>query len=300
MAGATLLLVDGHAFAYRAFYAIQRLTNSRGEHTNAVFGFAKMVRKLRAERQPDLGAVVMDCGQPTKRLERLPTYKAQRKPMPEELSAQMPWIREFIEASRMPVIEKDGIEADDIIATLAMQAESGKVAVAIATSDKDFMQIVREGIVLLNPAARDAQPVDAAKVRERYGVSPGQIVDLLSLTGDSVDNIPGVPGVGEKTAAALLREFGSVAALYERLEEVSNDKLRQKLSEHRERVELNRDLVRLDTAVALEVHAIALKLAQPDYPRLLALCDRLEFRGLKEEIRRESEKDANLEFKLGA
>lgn len=300
MAKSPLLLVDGHSFAYRAFYAIQRLSNSRGEPTNAVFGFAKMVRKLVADQQPALGAVVMDLGQPTKRLEQLPTYKAQRKPMPDDLRAQIPVIREFMEASRVPVIEKDGCEADDIIATLAMQARSEGVAVAIATSDKDFMQIVQEGIILLNPAAKDALPVDAAKVRERYGVAPEQIVDLLSLTGDAVDNIPGVPGVGEKTAAALLQQFGSLEALYQRLNEVSSDKLRQKLAENRERVELNRALVRLDTAVALDLHANTLKLARPDYPRLLALCDRLEFRSLKEEIRRESEADANPEFPLGA
>jgi len=295
-----LLLVDGHSFAYRAFYAIQRLSNSKGQPTNAVYGFAKMVRKLIQEHKPTHGAVVMDLGEPVKRIEKLVTYKSQRKPMPDDLSSQIPLIKAFAESSRIPLIEKDGIEADDIIATLALQAKQEGMTVAIATSDKDFMQIVDDSIMLLNPAAKDSGCVDAAAVKARYNVTPAQMIDFLSLQGDAVDNIPGVPGVGEKTAATLLQQFGSLDALYQRIAEVREEKLRLKLQEHRARVDLNRELVRLDTAVPLDLKPPQLILPRPDFAMLIALCERLEFRSLKEEVERESRRDANPEFSLGA
>lgn len=298
MSGQKLLLVDGHSFAYRAFYAIQRLSNSKGQATNAVFGFAKMVRKLLQEHKPTHAAVVMDLGEPVKRLEKLGTYKAQRKPMPDDLRSQVPIIREFVVHSSIPLVEKDGVEADDIIATFAAQAKREGITVAIATSDKDFMQLVDDTVFLLNPAAKDDARVDASAVKARYGVTPGQIIDFLSLQGDSVDNIPGVPGVGEKTAASLLQKFGSLQVLYESIEQVEG-KLRQKLVEHRARVELNRALVTLDTAIPLDLDVGNLKWGRPDYPRLIALLEALEFRSLTEEVRRESQKDANPEFTLG-
>src|ERR1051325_4843520 len=178
MAQARLLLVDGHSFAYRAFFAIQRLSNSKGEPTNAVYGFAKMVRKLLQDHKPTAAAVVMDLGEPVKRLERLKEYKAQRKPMPDDLSSQLPLIQEFTKVSRIPLVEKDGVEADDIIATLALQARLLKMEVAIATSDKDFMQLVDDSISLLNPASKEAARIDATGVRARYQVIPSQIIDF--------------------------------------------------------------------------------------------------------------------------
>lgn len=294
-----LLLVDGHSFAYRAFYAIQRLSNAKGQPTNAVFGFAKMVRKLMQEHHPTHCAIVMDLGEPVKRLEKLGTYKAHRKPMPDDLKTQIPMIREFVQSSQISLLEKDGVEADDIIATVALQAKREGIPVAIATSDKDFMQLVDDTICLLNPAARETPRVDAAAVQARYLVAPGQIIDFLSLQGDAVDNIPGIPGVGEKTAASLLQKFGSLANLYQQLDQVSDVKLRQKLLDHRERVELNRELVRLDSAIPLDRSPGDLKVQPPDYPKLIALLERLEFRSLTEEVRRESQKNANPEFSLG-
>jgi len=295
----TLLVVDGHSFAYRAFFAIQRLSNSKGEATNAVFGFAKMVRKLLQEHKPSHGAIVMDLGEPVKRMEKLGTYKAQRKPMPDDLCSQIPWIHEFAKVSRVPLIERDGVEADDIIATLAVQAKQEEIKALIATSDKDFMQIVDGSIVLLNPAVKDGGVIDAAAVRARYGVAPAQIVDFLSLQGDSVDNIPGVPGVGEKTAASILNQFGPLDRLLEEPDRLADARLRQKLLDHRAQIELNRELVRLDTAVPLDVTLKQLALSGPDYPALIAWCARLEFRSLGEEIRRESQQASNPEFSLG-
>lgn len=294
------MLVDGHSFAYRAFFAIRRLNNSKGQPTNAVYGFAKMVRKLLQEQKPTHGAVVMDRGLPAKRLEQLPTYKAQRKPMPEDLGSQIPLIEEFVESSSLHLIQKESIEADDIIATLAKQGQREGMEVAIATSDKDFMQLVGGPVVLLNPAAKEAAAIDKEAVKKRYGVEPEQIVDLLSLTGDSVDNVPGVPGVGEKTAAALLQQFGSVDRLFADLAQVTNTKLRQKLEDHRAQVEANRKLVSLDSGIDLDVDASQLGLQRPDFRRLIGLCERLEFRSLKEEIQRESQAHANPEFSLGA
>jgi DNA polymerase-1 len=294
-----LLLVDGHAFAYRAFFAIQRLSNSKGEPTNAVYGFAKMLRKMLQEFKPTHAAVVMDKGEPTKRIEKLKTYKAQRKPMPEDLYSQMPQICEFVQASRIPLLEREGEEADDIIATLAVLGRNQGMEVSIATSDKDFMQLVGDRITLLNPAAKETSVINAAAVENRYGVNPGQIVDFLSLQGDSVDNIPGVPGIGEKTAAALLQQFGSLDELYRRLDQMTDGKLREKLREHQPRVQLNRELVKLDTGVDLGVTLDQLVLARPDFPALISLCQRLEFRGLTEEIRRESALDSNPELSLG-
>jgi DNA polymerase-1 len=294
-----LLLVDGHAFAYRAFFAIQRLSNARGEPTNAVYGFAKMLRKLLLEHRPSHGAVVMDLGQPVKRLEKLETYKAQRKPMPADLQSQIPLIKEFVAASGIPLIEKDGVEADDIIATLAQEAKTDGATVLIATSDKDFMQLVGENVSLLNPSARETACVDAAAVEARYGVKPAQIVDFLSLLGDSSDNIPGVPGVGEKTAASLLRQFGSIEDLYRRLAELDDARLRRNLVEHRADVDRNRELVSLDLGVPLDMRSSQLTLRRPDFPALIGLCERLGFRGLTEEIRREATSQASPELSLG-
>jgi DNA polymerase-1 len=299
MAQARLLLVDGHSFAYRAFFAIQRLSNSKGQPTNAVYGFAKMVRKLIQDHQPTHAAVVMDLGEPVKRLEKLGVYKAQRKPMPDDLKSQIPLIHEFASVSRIPLIEKDGIEADDIIATLAVQANASGISVAIATSDKDFMQLVGDSIYLLNPAANEAKRIDAEAVRARYGVAPNQIIDLLSLRGDSIDNIPGVPGVGPKTAASLLQQFGSLDQLYLGLEQVSDPKLRQKLLEHKDQIQLNRELVRLDTGLSLQVTPDQLALGHPDYSGLIAFCERMEFRTLREEIQRDSLKESDAELTLG-
>ncbi len=294
-----LLLVDGHSLAYRAFYAIQRLSNSKGQPTNAIFGFARIVRKLIQEQSPTHGAVALDLGEPVARLAKLESYKAHRKPMPEDLRSQIPLIREFLSCSRIAVIEKEGVEADDIIATLASQARVASFTVAIATSDKDFMQIVDDSIVLLNPASKEGASVDAAAVKTRYGVTPSQMVDFLSLQGDSVDNIPGVPGVGAKTAATLLQNFESLDRLYDRLGEVADAKLRQKLEEHRPRVELNRQLVRLETAVPLDIQPGQLGLGPPAFAPLIAFFERLEFRSLTEEVRRDASQAGNPELSLG-
>src|SRR6185503_6264728 len=210
---ARLLIVDGHAYAYRAFHAIRELRSPAGQPTNAIYGFIKMLAKMRARLSPSHLIVVWDGGLSAERMAALPEYKAQRPEMPADLGQQIDEIIRYLEAANIASFCRDGVEADDYIACLARRAHNADMDVVIASSDKDFMQLVLPGIGLLNPNDKTETVWTADQVRAKTGVEPSQIVDWLSLLGDSVDNIPGVPGVGPKTAADLLPQFGSVAAL---------------------------------------------------------------------------------------
>jgi DNA polymerase-1 len=240
-----LLIIDGHAYAYRAFFAIRELRSPEGRPTNAIFGFVKMVEKMRAGLRPEYMAVIWDGGLSAERLALLPEYKAQRPETPVELTAQFDEIAAYLRAAGVASLRRDGVEADDLIASLARQAVRAGLSVVIASADKDFMQLVSERVGLLNPNTTSETVWTAAQVREKTGVDPGQIVDWLSLMGDSVDNIPGVPGVGAKTAASLLGQFGTVAGLLARLAEVKSERLRAVLAGAADLVRRNLDMVRL-------------------------------------------------------
>lgn len=240
-----LLIVDGHAYAYRAFHAIRSLRSPGGQPTNAIYGFVKMLAKMRAAVTPTHLVVVWDGGLCAERVAALPEYKAHRPKMPDDLKPQLDEIVAYLEAVGIVSLCEEGVEADDGIAALALKAAETGLAVVIASSDKDFMQLVSEGIGLLNPNDRTEIIWTAEQVRAKTGVAPSQIVDWLSLTGDSVDNVPGVPGVGPKTAAELLNQFGSVRGLYEQLDEVKSEKLRVNLRAATDVVRRNRELVRL-------------------------------------------------------
>jgi len=283
-----LLLVDAFSLIYRAFYAIRVLNAPDGSPVNAIFGFTKMLRKLLATRAPTHCAVVFDCGAPRRRLALLPAYKEQRPPTPPALEAQLPGIHEMIEALRLPIAGIEGEEADDIVATLAVQAAEKQFDVLIASQDKDFFQIVGPRIRLLRPDTADAEPLDAAGVVARFGVKPEQFVDYLSLVGDSVDNIPGVPGVGPKTAAELLRRHGSVDELLACAGTVDKPKLRASLLGAAERLRLNRNLIRLETDMALPWTLEALKVRPPEQDRLRELFARYGFRSLLAELEKQS------------
>ncbi len=216
----SLLLVDGHAYAYRAFHAIRDLSSPAGQPTNAIFGFVKAVLGLSSSLAPTHLAVVWDGGLASERLALLPEYKAQRPPMPAALAAQLDGMVAWLEASRIVSFCQDGVEADDAIATLACREASDRARVVIASADKDFMQLVSPRIGLLNPNDKTVRIWSAEDVVAKTGVTPDQVVDWLCLVGDAVDNIPGVPGVGAKTASALLGEFGSCRRL---LEEARSD-----------------------------------------------------------------------------
>ena len=285
-----LLIIDGHAYAYRAFHAIRDLRSPDGRPTNAVFGFVKMLAKLRATVEPTHSIVVWDGGLSAERIARLPEYKAQRPGMPDDLKSQLDEIVHYLNAAGVASFCRAGVEADDYIACLARRAADAGMTVVIASSDKDFMQLVSARVGLLNPNDKSETVWTDGQVRAKAGVGPSQIVDWLSLTGDTVDNIPGVPGVGPKTAAELLNQFGSVAALYGRLDEVKSERLRTALRGAADAVRRNRELVRLRDDLPCEFLPDALAGKPADADRLRGLYQRWGFKGMLaalEELSRE-------------
>ncbi len=280
----TVLLYDAYALIYRAFFAIRILNGPDGAPVNATYGLTKMLRKMVADHNPSHHAAVFDLGAPQKRLTMLPSYKAQRPPTPPDLERQLPAIREILQALRIPIVEIEGDEADDIIATLAVQAASTGRSALIASSDKDFMQIVGPRIRLLRPDGKETIIVDPEGVKARFGVAPEQMVDLLSLLGISVDNIPGVPGVGEKTAAQLLQTYGTLDNLLAHVSEIAKPKLRDALLASAERLRTNRQLIALQIDLPLPVGLEALRLQPPDTAALAILYRRFGFKSLLAEL----------------
>lgn len=281
-----LLLVDGHYYAYRSFFAIRDLTNTRGEPTNAVFGFVKALRKMLADVQPDAAAVVWDAGLPERRMELLPVYKQQREETPGDLAKQLPVIEEAVTALGLRNVRLDRHEADDLIASYTAAARKKDARVVIATNDKDIYALVGDGVTIYSTNKSDLKdPKDSfallgpAEVEEKWGVPPSRIPDVLALTGDAVDNIPGVEGVGPKTAAKLVREHGSTALLAENPALISNVKLREKVAACADRLRDNLELVRLerDLPLPLTPHELAIV---PDPSAVVALARKCEFRSL--------------------
>lgn len=287
---ARFLIVDGHAYAYRAFYAIRELRGPDGAPTNAIFGFIRMLGRMRAALSPTHGIVVWDGGLSAERTAALPQYKAQRPEMPAELVPQLDEIIRYLDAAGVAAFCREGVEADDYIACLARRAVAVGWQVVIASSDKDFMQLVSPQIGLLNPNDKTETVWTAERVREKTGVGPEQIVDWLALVGDSSDNIPGVPGVGEKTAAKLLQRFGSVSALYQRLDEVESDRLRAALAASAGLVQRNLELVRLKAELDCEFSPEALAFKSPDVARLRELFGRWGFRSMLAELETANQK----------
>jgi DNA polymerase-1 len=276
---ARLLIVDGHAYAYRAFHAIRSLSAPDGSPTNAIFGFIKMCDRLRASLTPSHLAVVWDGGLCAVRMTEHPAYKAQRPPMPDALESQIAQIEEYLQAAGVASLCAEGIEADDWIATLA-QAAAPRMSVVIASSDKDFMQLVNPRIGLINPNDKSEKIWSAADVVAKAGVRPEQIVDWLALIGDAVDNIPGVTGVGPKTAADLLRQFGNIAGIQANLAQVKSERLRHALGTAWDVLERNRRLIGLKP-IEKPVSIDSLVPASPRQEVLLQLFTRWGFRGMK-------------------
>ena len=277
---ARLLIIDGHAYAYRAFYAIRELNSPSGQPTNAIYGFVKMLTKMRAIVEPTHLIVVWDGGLSARRVAALPEYKSQRPEMPDDLSSQLDEIVSYLKSANVASFCREGVEADDYIACLARRAADAGMTVVIASSDKDFMQLVSPRIGLLNPNDKSEAIWADEQVRAKTGVEPSQIVDWLALMGDSVDNIPGVPGVGPKTAADLLKQFGSVAELYERLDEVKSEKLRAALRAAADAVRRNLELIRLHDDLPCEFSPENLAGKPADAGRLRELFRRWGFKGM--------------------
>lgn len=278
-----LLLIDGMSNAYRAFYAIRGLTTSRGRPTNAVFGFIKILLRILEEYRPDYAAIAGDARGPTLRHEEFEDYKAHRKPMPDDLASQLPLIRRAARGYGIPWLEIPGYEADDILAVLAARGRERGLRTFILTGDKDMLQLVDDTVSVISPHG-DGQLYDARAVEERYGVPPSRIGDVLALMGDSIDNVPGVPGIGEKTAVRLLKEYQTLDGVLEHAGEVKNKRVREGLIEYGDRARFSRSLVELKTDAPIEIDWEELRLAPPDREQLRQLFEELEFRQLLDEM----------------
>jgi DNA polymerase-1 len=281
-----LMLLDGFGLVYRGYYALPPLTTSKGELVNGVFGFCSIVLRGFADLRPDYVAVAFDLSGPTFRHEQYAEYKATRTRMPDDLAAQFPKVREVVRALRIPVYEQSGYEADDAIGTLVVQAEAAGLETTIVSVDLDMLQLVSDRTRLMTTRSGVENTViyDPARIRERFGLRPDQMIDYKALKGDPTDNIPGVPGVGEKTAAKLVAEFGSLDALFDRLAEVKPEKLRDKLAEHRDQVFEGRELSRIVRDLPLTLDLGAARLGDYDRDTVLRLFREYEFRTLIERL----------------
>ncbi|MYB19518.1 MAG: DNA polymerase I [Holophagales bacterium] len=281
-----LYLIDGYSTIFRAFYAIRGLSTSTGKPTNAIYGFINMLRKLLREEEPALLGIALDVGRATVRTEAYAEYKANRAPMPEDLKAQMPAIRRAIEAFRIPILELERYEADDVIGTLGRKAQDAGYEVTIVSADKDLFQLVGERVSLLHTGRE--KTYGPALVEQDFGVPPEQVVDVLALVGDKVDNVPGVPGIGQKGAQTLIREHGNLQALLEAASELKRKAYREGLREHADQALLSRELVTIHTDLDVPFEPEALKMESPDYEALADLCREFEFWSLLKELESES------------
>ncbi len=283
-----LFLIDSFGFIFRAYHARARsgappMRTSTGLSTEAVYIFNNMLRKLSKSYAPEYIAAVFESGAPVQRMAEFADYKANRTEMPPDLGDQIPYIRRILDAMRIPILHYAGFEADDVIGTIARRAEEAGMQVVIVSSDKDMMQIVTERISMLNPA-KDDEWYDPAKVKEFLGVTPSQVADLFALKGDSIDNIPGAPGIGDKGAKDLIERFGSVEAALERAAEVERKMYRESLQNNVERIRMSKRLATIDTAVPIEFALDAVRAQEPDVTALKQAYKELEFYSLLKEL----------------
>ncbi len=277
--GKRLFLIDGNAYCYRAYYGVKDLRNSQGQPTNAVYGFIKILDMLIKKEKPDYLAITFDLKAPTFRHQKYEQYKAQRKPMPLELVSQIPLIKEVVRAYNIPLFEKEGFEADDILATISEKAVKEQMLVYIVTGDKDILQLVSAKIKVYN-THKEGLIYDSEKVKEKYGVAPEKIIEVLCLMGDSSDNIPGVPGIGEKTATELIKKFGTLEKVLANIDQIKREATKNALREFAEQARMARELVILDKNVPLEIDFNKLRLKSPDKKKLNEIFTKLEFKSL--------------------
>ena len=280
----SVYLVDGSSYVHRAYHAIRNLSNSRGLPTNAIFGFTRMILKLLDEKKPSYLAVILDAKGPTFRHELFKDYKANRPPMPEALQVQLPYIKRILEGLNVKVLQVEGVEADDVIATLARVGEEEGREVVVISGDKDFRQILSSAVVLWD-TMKDSR-LDYDGFVRRYGLTPPQIIDVMGLAGDPSDNIPGVRGVGEKTALDLVRRFGSLEEVLVRVDELKKERLKENLKLDRERALLSKELVKIERFVPLEENIEDLRVGVPESQKLVEIFEDLEFRDLRERYSR--------------
>lgn len=281
-----LVIIDGNSLINRAFYALPDLINKDGIHTNGVYGFLNMIHKILDDYKPDYLSVAFDIKAPTFRHIEFKEYKAQRKKMPQELAEQIPILKEILDAYGIHRIELEGFEADDLIGTLAKYCSENDFEVLIVTGDRDALQLVSENIkvFITKKGITNLEIYDIEKVNEKYGISPEQIIDFKGLVGDKSDNIPGVPGIGEKTASKLLNQFKTVEELIEKIDNVSSKSVREKIRENAHIALLSKRLATIKTDVPIEIDLNELKLVQPDYDKLLELFKQYGFNSLIKKV----------------
>ncbi len=284
MSDKRLYLIDATAFCYRAFYAISGLSTSFGQPTNAIYGFLNILNKIIKEKKAEYVVACFDVSRDTFRAKKFAEYKIQRPPMPDELGSQIPLIKQIISAYGIKILEKQGYEADDIIATMASKAKEEGFRVTIVSSDKDILQLVDENTVVFNPYKDGGVTYDSAKVLERFGISAALIPDLIALMGDDVDNIPGVHGIGEKTAVELIKNSGSLKELLVGIDKVKKEKIRDALTKNIDIIKLSNELAVLDRQLDVDYDLNDLKISQPDYDELFRLFKYLEFRKLLKDL----------------
>ncbi|HEX9916825.1 MAG TPA: DNA polymerase I [candidate division Zixibacteria bacterium] len=296
-----LFLIDGSALVYRSYFAFIRnpLINSRGENTSAVFGFANSLLKILREQKPDYIAVVFDTPAPTFRHKIYKDYKSTRAKTPPEMVEQLPRIRELVGYMNLPLIEKDGFEADDIIGTLAEQGKKEGLEVFLVTADKDFFQLVDEDIKMVRPSkGKEPEEIyDAKAVKEKFGIEPNQMTDLLGLMGDSSDNIPGVPGIGEKTALELINQFGSLEDVIAGADRISKKKVSQNLKEYAEQARFSKKLVTIDTAAPFKLDLRELSKKDFDSPKLRQFFKEMEFTSFLRELSSDKKEEEKVIYK---
>ncbi len=277
-----IFLIDGHALCYRAFYGISGLANSKGQATNAVFGFTNTLLKILKEYAPSHMAVCFDTGKKTRRQEKFQEYKIQRPSMPEDLISQIPIIKEVIRAYHVPIFELDGYEADDLIATIVHKFKGRNFEVVIASDDKDMYQLVGDGVGIYS--FRHDKIMGVKESEERFGIKPSLITDYLALCGDASDNIPGVNGIGEVTARSLINEFGALENIYAHLDDIKQVKVREKLDTQKEGAFFSKELAILEGDAPVDVKVDELAVPAPDTKELHRLFTELEFRKLAQEL----------------
>src|ERR1700746_1880136 len=280
-----IFLIDAMSFIFRAYHAMARqrgMSTRKGLPTAAIYVFVNMLRKLRDDFSPQYLAAVFDVAAPTFRDQQYKEYKANRREMPGDLAQQIPYIRRALEAYRIPILEVSGYEADDVIGTLAKKAAAQGRPVYVVSSDKDMLQLVNDHVLVLNPP-KDNLICDAAKVEEILGVPPARVIDVMALRGDSIDNIPGAPGIGDKGSVDLIQQFGSVEAALDRASEVKRKSYRESLENNRDAVLLSKELVTIHCSVPIELNLDEMRTQPPDVAACRALFTELEFTTLLKE-----------------
>lgn len=283
-----LALVDGSNYIYRAFYGVPLLTNSKGFPTNAIYGFTNMLLKLVRDLAPDYVVVCFDLKGPTTRHEEFTDYKATRKPMPDDLIPQIPFIKDVVRGFSITILEKQGTEADDIIGTLTVQSRAKGWRTAVISGDKDLMQLVDENVIMIDTMKDKTYDMEA--VKERFGVGPAMVVEILGLMGDASDNIPGVPGIGPKTAQRLIEEYGTLENVLQNADSLRNIKLRETMRKYADQARLSHNLATIRKDIELDFDLQDAACRQPDKEALAKLFGEFEFSSLLQQIKQDSQK----------